>query len=488
MQNTSDRTLGMGSILAGACFLIDPFVSVLDVIPDVIGWLLILRGLARLADLNGLIAESAGHFRKLVLLSVLRLLTPVFIFALSGAAEQGMELLLFTFVLAVLDIIVLVPAVRKLGSGFSTLASLYNGTAALQTVRSRTISRTDRMTRTTIAFLIFKEVMAGLPEWLVLFNVQSGEETHRLSGLYDYIGVFRFFCILIVLAAGIVWLVSLFRYAGAVRHDADFMYTLTDAHALYLMKNPDTYSFRTLRRSLLLFGVGTVFTVTFFADGMSLIPDALCGVCFLIAAVMLLRYADGTAPLIGVSALYIPISVYAMIRQSKALMVLAADDGDEFTIVENAARLARSPEALADYYRVCLIVLISQVCFIVLLWLLRPVLYSLIDRYTGYSVTGASHSDTDALHASLKKKATWLLAGGTVVSLLPAAYMFCLPIARNPVEKITSFGDFIIFVSHAAMESMTFIDLVARVVFIVFFFKITNEIRSEAEYRFLMSA
>ena len=98
MQNTSDRTLGMGSILAGACFLIDPFISVLDVIPDVIGWLLILRGLARLADLNGLIPESAGHFRKLVLLSVLRLLTPLFIFALSGAAEQGMELLLFTFV------------------------------------------------------------------------------------------------------------------------------------------------------------------------------------------------------------------------------------------------------------------------------------------------------------------------------------------------------------------------------------------------------
>ena len=43
--------MGFGFLLAGAIFLFDPFINIFDILPDVIGYALIVYGLSRLSDL-----------------------------------------------------------------------------------------------------------------------------------------------------------------------------------------------------------------------------------------------------------------------------------------------------------------------------------------------------------------------------------------------------------------------------------------------------
>lgn len=50
--------MNIGYLIAGCVFLFNPTVNLIDVLPDVIGFLLILKGLYKLADLNGKIKTA----------------------------------------------------------------------------------------------------------------------------------------------------------------------------------------------------------------------------------------------------------------------------------------------------------------------------------------------------------------------------------------------------------------------------------------------
>ena len=211
MKERNNGTLGLGCIVAGAVFLFDPFVSVFDLLPDLIGYLLILRGLRRLAVLDGHFDEAIRLFRRLVLLAAIRILSIPFIFGLTSSSEQPVEQLLVLFTLAVLDCIVLFPAWREVASGFTQLAFLHDGKAVLRS-DGRGTSGTDKLLRHTLVFMTARELLAVLPEVTVLFNSQSGEDgANRWSSLYGYVGVIRLICAAVVLVCGIVWLTRVIR-------------------------------------------------------------------------------------------------------------------------------------------------------------------------------------------------------------------------------------------------------------------------------------
>ena len=44
--------MGIGYIIAGMFFLFEPFIGVADILPDFIGYLLILHGMSKIADLE----------------------------------------------------------------------------------------------------------------------------------------------------------------------------------------------------------------------------------------------------------------------------------------------------------------------------------------------------------------------------------------------------------------------------------------------------
>ena len=59
-------------LLIGAIFLCDPLISVIDLLPDFIGYLFIMKGLYRMADLSGYIEDARRLCGRLALAALAR--------------------------------------------------------------------------------------------------------------------------------------------------------------------------------------------------------------------------------------------------------------------------------------------------------------------------------------------------------------------------------------------------------------------------------
>lgn len=82
------KNLGIGQILLSAVFLFNPEVSVIDPLPDFIGYLLLVTGLTCLADLNETLATARKLFLILAWVSGAQLLSVLFLFG-AGASADG---------------------------------------------------------------------------------------------------------------------------------------------------------------------------------------------------------------------------------------------------------------------------------------------------------------------------------------------------------------------------------------------------------------
>lgn len=483
MKTKKRMALGWGYILAGGCFLLEPFLSVFDLVPDLIGYLLILRGLRTLSLLEGHFEAAIRCFRRLALLAGGRILSVLVIFALMPATEQPVGHLLFTFTIGVLDCIVLYPAWRELAQGVTQAAYLYNGEAALASDRhGRT--RTDRFLRLTLIFMTLREVLAVLPEVTVLFNGQSGEiSVTRWSFLYEYIGIWRLLAALPVLIFGIVWLVQLVRYIRFLKRDEAFQASLQDAVGRYLTLHPDHVRCLAVKRATFLLGAASVLLLDIFADGITLLPDAVAAVCLLVAVVALWRDAHIRADKTLIAAGgFLVTSALAGVKQSVFLHELcdgslmdansyAATSGSY--MLENASRMLRDPDIRAEYYVVCGLVALAQVCLILTLLGLRHTLGRVIDRYTGVPrgrEADPRFADGDAeVHRSLKRSLLRATILGCVVAVLPVIYMLTLPYAAG-----------------TPLRSFNTLNLIADAVFAAFYIKVVGDIRRQMETKYLL--
>lgn len=483
-KSRREGAFGLGCIVAGAVFLFDPFVGVFDLLPDIIGYLLILRGLRRLAVLEGHFDEAIRLFRRLVLLAAIRILAIPFIFGLTSSSEQPVEQLLAVFTLAILDCIVLFPAWREIALGLTQLAFLHDGQAVLQSDAHGT-SRTDRLLRHTLVFMTLREVLAVLPEMTVLFSNQSGEiKWSRWSFLYNYVGALRLFSAAVMLVCGIVWLVHLVRYARAVRRDKPFMDSLRQALDGYLATHPDLVRCRAVYRGLFLLGAAAVLTVDFFVDGVNVLPDTVAGICILCAVLSLrkcvrVRYA----PVLGAAGAFLVVGTAATVKQSVVLHGFVSGgllDSDSYTptrysvLLENANRMLKDADVRADFYRMCALLLLAQLCFILLLLAVMRVLFRVIDRYTG-SPIGRENDPRLAgadqeIHSRLRRGVRVATVIGCVVAVFPVLYMVTLPWAMGTV-----------------MEAFGSLNTVLDVVFAVAYIKAAGDIRRQVDSRYLLA-
>ena len=134
MNRTKNQSISLrlGWIALAFLFFWNPNVSVFDFLPDFIGYLLLSIGLSKIADLNESIEDASSLFRKMILVDLGKWLAILWIFGLGTPAEQSSSLLLFTFVFAVAEGIVLIPAYTKLfyvhavwGAGHLVESSVY---------------------------------------------------------------------------------------------------------------------------------------------------------------------------------------------------------------------------------------------------------------------------------------------------------------------------------------------------------------------------
>lgn len=350
------KHLGFALLPFAFLFLFEPNLALNDYLPDFIGYIMLCIALVNLSDVNHRIADAVSGFKRGILISALRyvaiyMLQNVFgIDQLYSDNETSVGTLLFAFVFAILELIILLPAYKNLFEGLLSLGMMHDGSYVYQKrihkrivtdpksgkkimyVREGRRNVSERLHSFTIAFLIIRCAAYVLPEFTSLTDNSS----------YEFIVHLRWFSFVIALPVCIAWLVSMLVYFINVRKDKPFIASLSKFYISEISQRPNVITVRALSSGLCVIIAAFVFSIDFYTDHVNIIPNALFYLLMAIGAVMLMKHSKKWIPILALSSIGAVISTYTR-SISKALY-----SDPEFTPVAVKVDL----EAYMSFYKV----------------------------------------------------------------------------------------------------------------------------------------
>ena len=149
------KSLHFIPVLIGLCFFFNPYLAVIDFLPDFIGCLLIAFGLVPASRVHATMREAKTAFFRLAIIDLVKNLMLLFVFGNSAMGEQEVLVLIIAFLSATLGTTFTVAAMRTLFDGFDWIAWSYDCTALYAPVLGRK-SRPELFRQFTIFFIIYK--------------------------------------------------------------------------------------------------------------------------------------------------------------------------------------------------------------------------------------------------------------------------------------------------------------------------------------------
>ncbi len=454
--------------------LSNPNFHTLDLLPDVIGYLLLLAALRRVSALDESFFEVSRALRRLAWLSVARGLGFIWIFSSTSPSEKPTLLLLVTFVVGVLELIVALPACNQLFRGLSYLATRLDGTAVFETVLTRRIARmTARMERlerkgeltaqkrekmerrvralskkkrrdvteqacvSCQALAIGKTALSVLPELAALSY--GGYEVGAVKfPWYSYINGLRALAFFVGIIVGIVWLCRMISYCRYIATDTPFWERLEAKCTEDELAHPARVPARRLRHALVCITAGCAFCVNFYVDGINLLPGMLTPLCLLLALVFLRQYIPRALTWVcgAIFAANIGVSTYTFLSQIGFFkeFYLSSYHGSW------NVRVAYSDRVLVPS-------VMEAVFALATLTALALLISALIDRYTGSHGAATYHYSKEQLgeirRSQLKRHLLLPLIFGVAAIVMHVLYFWWLPVRE--MIWLVDFGIALVF-------------------------------------------
>lgn len=267
----------VGLLIPAAWILFNPNVTLLDILPDVIAYGLILYALRHLTSFVPYMREASEGFRRLFYLSLLKL--PAFVVMLTLATER-VTITLFSLSFAVLELIFLLPAVKNLFEGLFYLGERFDCTAALRTDAKR--GGPDAVLTVTYTFLVVKTALSTLPDFCFLFEYDplTGEGFTVSSIQYLFVVLVAFGLTLLV---GILWLSYILPYLRGLANDEGIQNL--EAPFCADMKKRENHRLY-LSLPFFLFATTTVLSLDLVIDRVAILPDYLAAATALSLAIL----------------------------------------------------------------------------------------------------------------------------------------------------------------------------------------------------------
>ncbi len=211
MIKKEKNKLYLGYITSGSAFLFIPSISIFDVMPDLIGFLLIIRGLSRMYDLNADIESARSSFIKLFFLELAK---TAFIPLLVSFNDET-TVMTTVFIFSIIEGIMLFFAIRSAFSGIHYIAERLD-------CKNADTGFGDLYV-TSIVFVIARYVLVTIPELTVMtsldYQMTDDLGTHTV---YNYKGLITIACFLISLVVGIYFFTACVRYINGLNRDVEF--------------------------------------------------------------------------------------------------------------------------------------------------------------------------------------------------------------------------------------------------------------------------
>lgn len=461
------KRMGFGLIAAALLFLFNPDINVIDVLPDIFGYILLSVGLSHLSLLNEYIADARNKFNKMIFVSAAKLASIVFIFGMSNAANRPYSFLLFSFTFAVVEMIFLIPAYNNLFKGILAISDRHGGSVAYSEKKKRKKCYAERIQILTLFFIVFKAVNSAWPEFISLVNTEYTD--NFVMYMYDYIGAFRIIAFLPTLAVGIVWLVKSFRFYWQIGSESNFIENIKTVFVTDIFPKKGLFIKRALNAVLILLAVAAVFCVDFSlgsvgivgdsAAEINVIPDAVSACLILVSMILLKNYVTEVKRTKKFAIIFLALSI-----TSSLLKLIFIVKFDYYTAINKV-------DAATNMFNVmCIVTLLENVAFVLTIVFLTKTLKEIIKKYTGYaSYSNAVNSErVTTLQRELTGKLKYMIIFAVLGAITAVMYEVLLP------EK------------HTLAQYMWAIDFVAQALFAAFTLRCLFAIKDEIENRFML--
>lgn len=383
-------------------FIFNPNVSIVDVLPDFFGYIILSVSLVKLSMLSEGLAEARRAFERMILIDGAKLFAMVWVFGIEATNERSSSLLLWSFVFGVLEIIFLVPACIKLFEGLGELGNFHKNTAIHGSAREGRKSYTEKLRNFSVFFIIFRAAMTLLPELADLTNVDSVQQANFVS-IYRYIGIMRMFCFIPVFIVGVIWLVKALRYFARIRADRVFCDSVREAYREKIIPKEGLFVIRNVKIATWLFVVAMVLSLDIELEGSNILPDLLILLFFIPSFIYLCKTTVFSKKATIVTTVLFALSSVASI---------AADAFYHSNYTYNA--MEKSEEVFFAYLVYVGAVALQGIVFICLLTSFSNNVRKVIAAHTGYvlgkeSPQGREDERAADFHKELSKSFSYML-------------------------------------------------------------------------------
>ncbi len=452
MQRTKNK-LGIGLMFIAGLFLFNPTTSVVDVLPDVIGYIIVYFALRKLGDLNDHIDTAIQYTKRMILVSALQLVCLVTLFGVVTPQEMPTSHLLFSFAISVCEIIFLFKLFSELFEGIAYLGARHGATLILEH------KRTERFHVSTVFFFVSKSVLATLPEFSAL-TYRDGTEWEFL---YNYVELFRTLAIVIMLPIGIVWLVKLWKYVHFITKDTDFINALEEKYEKEVLPKQEIFIQRYASVAFSVLTVGMFFSLDLYSDSISIIPDFICPIFLFIGLFFLKKFGK------------VPLYAFAFCGGHFITSLVAYIWNIRFFESYTILLTRNTTEAYLSYYYLGVLKTVDAILFFFMICSLIPILKDVVNEHTGFAPVHENNvyqnEKIKYIHDSFSKRLTISKYIALVCAVLSPV---CFYLTR--IQMVT-----------ANTSVLWVFELISYLAFMIYFTQTLFAIKREMGYKYLLS-
>ena len=307
MTTTSKvKNMGLGLVAAGMFFLINPLVNIIDIIPDFIGYIMIVCGLDRLADMEDHFASAKKYFLILAVASAVKcgacLLLPFI---------DATFIILLSFVFAVGEAICFIPAITSLFGGFhyyglrlesnvcygihkNVTRKDENGNKVTAFVK---IHSSDSILAFSVIAFIIRALSSFLPQVPSIFSGGNGvinagpqtDWTYFMPHMYILGGV-------IALAVSLPWAFRFKKYIEGITEDKNLISEWETTYEENIAHDECHFADKKTMAVWIITILAAVFCFSIYIDYVNWLPCGVACIFFAVAAILLRKTSKMALP------------------------------------------------------------------------------------------------------------------------------------------------------------------------------------------------
>lgn len=297
-------------LIAFALFLIfNPNISVIDILPDFIGYFILAKVFLDASYRAPFFAEARDAFIKLAWLNLAKIPALLLITAARASNTFGNDMIsIASFVFAVAESILMVIAIKNIYDALFRLGERTEADALISPFhisKKRTVS-TESLRMLSYAFAIVKCAAYGLPDMLLLTTMKEtslGTQIITISPMYP---ITLIFSILVASVIGTVWRSRTKKYVRTVIASDCFTASLNELAQnapLQKVKNQELIRRLGIILSVISVGFFLFFDVRFDnINGANLIPHTFFAIMLFISALLARKHLKRTEFILSLSS------------------------------------------------------------------------------------------------------------------------------------------------------------------------------------------